>query len=106
MIVDLLRCNGFVFVESKGVMFGEVEACNGCRLGVDLGVQAPELARVTLNCARVGGDLGSELVLHDAQFERVLIAHASAVGCYVIEECVHAVEFVWVWDGCGRWSLF
>jgi hypothetical protein len=29
LIVDLLRCNGLVFVESKGVMLGEVDACDG-----------------------------------------------------------------------------
>jgi hypothetical protein len=62
--------------------------------GVDLGVQALELARVTLNGARVGGNLGSVLVLHDTQFERVLLAHASAVSSYVIKACVHAVELV------------
>jgi hypothetical protein len=70
-------------------------------------VQALELARVTLNGARVGGDLGSVLVLHDdAQFERVLLAHASAGGSHVIKACVHAVEFVWFWDGCGRWNSY
>ncbi len=65
-IVGLLRRNGFTFVESKGVMVGEVGACDGDGLGVDLGVQAWELARMTFKCARVGGDLGRVLVLHDA----------------------------------------
>ncbi len=49
-------------------MICEVSACDGGSLGVDLGVQAQELARVTLNGARVGGNLGSVLVLHDTQF--------------------------------------
>ncbi len=43
-------------------MFGEVGACNSGGLGVDLGVQALELARMTFECVRVGGDLGSVLV--------------------------------------------
>ncbi len=44
LIVHLLRSNGFVFVESKGVMVGEVGACqcDGGGLGVDLGVQVLE----------------------------------------------------------------
>ncbi len=71
VIVGLLRCNGFVFIEPKGMIMGGVGACYGDGLGVDLGVQALELACVTLNDARVGGDLGSVLVLYDAQFERV-----------------------------------
>jgi hypothetical protein len=33
-------------------MVGEVGAGDGCGLGVDLGVQALELARMTLKCAR------------------------------------------------------
>ncbi len=33
LIVELLRRNGFVFVESKGVMVGEVGACDGGGLG-------------------------------------------------------------------------
>ncbi len=37
LIVGLLRCNGFVFIEPKGVMIGEVGACDGDGLGVDLG---------------------------------------------------------------------
>jgi hypothetical protein len=56
---------------------------------------------MTLKCARVGGNLGCVLVLHDAMFERVLLAHASAGGGHVIKECVHAVESVWFWDGVG-----
>ncbi len=82
-------------------MVGEVGACDGGGLGVDLGVQALELAGMTLKNARVGSNLGSVLVLHDAKFERVLLAHASAGGGHVIKECVHAVEFVWFWDGLG-----
>ncbi len=105
-IVGLLRRNRFVLVESKGVMVGDVGAGDGGGLGVDLGVQALDLARMTLNGARVGGDLGSLLVLHGAQFERVLLAHASAGDGHVIKACVHAVEFVCFWDGCGRWSPY
>ncbi len=52
-IVGLRRHNGFVLIESKGVMVGEVGACDGGGLGVDLGVQALELARMTLEGARV-----------------------------------------------------
>jgi hypothetical protein len=81
LIVGLLRRNHrFILVESKGVMVGEVGAGDGGGLGVDLGVQALELARMTLKGSRAGldGDLGSVLVLHDAQFERVLLAHVSA----------------------------
>jgi hypothetical protein len=33
---------------------------------------------MTFEGARVNGHLGSVLVLHDAQFERVLLAHVSA----------------------------
>ncbi len=43
-------------------MVGEVGACDDGGLGVDLGVHALKLARVTLNGARVGGDLGRVLV--------------------------------------------
>ncbi len=75
-------------------MLGEVGSYNGSGLCVDLGVRALELARVTLNSARVGGDLGSVLVLHEAQFELVLLADASVVSCHVIEACIHAVELV------------
>ncbi len=70
-------------------MLCEVGACDGGRLGVDPGVQASELARVTLNGARVGCELGSILVLHEAQFERMPFADASSVGDDVIEACVH-----------------
>ncbi len=44
----------------------------------------------------MGGNLGCVLVLHDAQFERVLFAHVqvSAGGGHVIKACVHAVESV------------
>jgi hypothetical protein len=57
LIVGLLRRNRFIIVESKGVMVGEV---GGGGLGIDLqvGVQALELACMTLEGARVGGDLG------------------------------------------------
>ncbi len=78
-------------------MVGEVGACDGGGLGVDLGVQALELVRVTLECARVGSDLGSVVVLHNAKFERVLLAHASAGGGHVIKACVNAVVLGWLW---------
>ncbi len=42
----------------KGMMIGEVGACDGGGLCVDLGVQALELARMTLEGARVGCNLG------------------------------------------------
>ncbi len=45
---------------------------------------------MTLKDARVGGDLGSVLVLHDAQLERVLFAQVSAGDGNVIKVCVHA----------------
>ncbi len=51
---------------------------------------------MTFKGARVGGDLGSVRVLHDAQFERVLLAHASAGDGHVTvtvitgKACVHA----------------
>ncbi len=82
-------------------MVDKVGACYGGGLGFDLGVQALELACMTLKCALVGGNLGSILVLHDAKFECMLLAHASAGGGHVIKACVHAVEFVWFWDGFG-----
>ncbi len=44
-------------------MVGEVGAGGGDGLGVDLGVQVLELARMTLKGARVDGDLGGGLVL-------------------------------------------
>ena len=88
--VGLLRRDRFILVESKGVMVSDVGAGDGGGLGVDLGVQALELARMTLEGARVDGDLGSVLVLHDAQFERVLLAHVSAGNDHVIKACVHA----------------
>ncbi len=56
---------------------------------------------MTFKCAHMGGDLESILVLHDVQFERVLLAHVSTTCCPVIKACVHAVEFVWIWDGFG-----
>jgi hypothetical protein len=49
------------------------------------GVKALELARMTFEGARVDGHLGSVLVLHDAQFERVLLAHVSAGNDHVIK---------------------
>ncbi len=52
LIVGLLRCNRFILVESKVVMVGEVGARDGGGLGVDLGVQALELACMTLEGAR------------------------------------------------------
>jgi hypothetical protein len=56
---------------------------------------------MTLEGARVGGDLGSVLVLHDMQFERVLLAHVSAGDGHVIKTCVHAVDLCvvlgWLW---------
>ncbi len=70
-------------------------------LGVDLGVQALELARTPFKCARVGGNLGCILVLHDAQFECVPLAHVSAGGGHVVKACVPTVEFVWFRDGFG-----
>jgi hypothetical protein len=45
----------------------------------------------------VGGDLGSVLVLHDAQFERVLLAHVSAGDGHVIKACVHAWSSLCFW---------
>ncbi len=42
---------------------------------------------------RVGGDLGSVLVLYAAQFERVPLADASAVSGNVIKVCV---ELPWM----------
>ncbi len=62
LIVGLMRRDRFILVESKGVMVGEVGAGGGGGLSVDLGVQALELARMTLKGARVDGDLGSVLV--------------------------------------------
>ncbi len=64
LVVGLLRRDRLILVESKGVMVGEVGARDGGGLGVDLAVQALELACMTLEGARVGGDLGSVLVLH------------------------------------------
>jgi hypothetical protein len=53
-----------------------------------------------LKGARVGGDsgLGSVLLLHDAQFERMLLAHVSAGDGHVIKACVHAWSSLWI---CG-----
>ncbi len=66
LIVCLLRGNGFVFIAPKGMMINDVGACNGNGLRVDLGVQALELACVTLNGALVDGNLGSVLMLYNA----------------------------------------
>jgi hypothetical protein len=102
LIVHLLRRDRLIPVESKGVMVGEVGAGGGDGLGVDLVVQALELARMTLKGSRVDGDLGGVLVLHDTQFERVLLAHVGAGNDHVIKACViiamHAclVEFVFL----------
>ena len=79
-------------------MVGEVGAGDGGGLLVDLGVKALELARMTLKGARVGDDLGSVLVLHGAQFERVLLAHVGAGNEHVIKAGVHAWLSVWF---CG-----
>jgi hypothetical protein len=91
-----------------GVMVSEVGARDGGGLCIDLGVQALELACMTLEGARVGSDLGSVLVLHDAQFERVLLAHVSAGDGHVIKSCVHALLSLclWFWDGLGWWSPY
>ncbi len=54
------------------------------------------------------GDLVSVLVLHDTQFERVLLAHVSAGDGHVIKECVHAwlslcvCDFGMAWVGGAR----
>ncbi len=66
-------------------MFGEVGAGDGGGLFVDLGVKALELARMTLKGARLDGDLGGVLMLHDTQFERVLLAHVCAGNGHVIK---------------------
>jgi hypothetical protein len=68
-------------------MIGEVRARG--RLGVDLAVPAQELARVTLNGARVGGDLGSARVPRGAQFERVPFADTSGETGDGGGACVH-----------------
>ncbi len=73
-------------------MLGEVSACDGGRLGVDLGVQEQEIARSTLNGARVGGNLGSVLVLHDTQFERVFLVDTSGVSGNGSGVCLHVVD--------------
>ncbi len=66
-------------------MVGEVGAGDGGGLIVDLGVKALELALMTLKGARVDGDLGSVLVLHGAQFERMFLAHVSVGNGHVIK---------------------
>ncbi len=81
-------------------MVGEVGARYGDGLGVDLGVQALELA-----CMMLEGDLGSVLVLHDAQFERVLLAHVSAGDGHVVKACLHHAWLslcLWFWVGGAR----
>ncbi len=60
-------------------MVGEVGASDGNGLCIDLGVQVLERACMTLEGARVGGDLGS-----------VLVPHVSAGDGHVIKACVHA----------------
>jgi hypothetical protein len=83
-----------------GMILGEVGACNGGRLGVDLGVQALELARMTHKSACVGGNLSGVLVLHDMQLERVSFSNASGVsGTAAVRASM--VEFVWFWYGFG-----
>jgi hypothetical protein len=110
LIVGLLRSNRFILVESKGVMVGEVGARDGGGLGIDLGVQALEIACMTLEGARVGGDLGSVLVLHDVQFERVLLVHVSAGDGHIVKACVTVHAWLslclWFWDGLGWWSPY
>ena len=49
----------------------------GDRDGLDPGVEPNELARVGLDSARVGSDLGGVLVVDDDQFEGVSGADAS-----------------------------
>ncbi len=71
LIVHLLRRDRLILVESKGVMVGEVGAGGGDGLGFDLGVQLLELARMTLKGARVDGDLGGVLVLHESALRAV-----------------------------------
>jgi hypothetical protein len=87
-------------------MVCEVGAGDGGDLGVDLGVQALELARMTLKGARLDDDLGSVLVLHDAQFERVLLAHVSAGDSHVIKACVHAWSSLWLFVVLDWWSPY
>jgi hypothetical protein len=87
----LLHGDGLILIESKGEMVGVVAAGDGDGLGLDLGVEVFELARMTLNGAGVGGDLGGVLVLHDAQFERVLLAQVGAgdgLVIIIIKGCV------------------
>jgi hypothetical protein len=57
-------------------------------------VQALDLARMVFKCARVGGDLGSVLVLHDMQFERVSFADASGVSGNGCSACLHVVDYM------------
>ncbi len=97
LIVNLLRCNGFIFTEPKGMMLSEVGACNGSGLCVDLGVQALELARMTLKRARVGGNYLC-CMMHRLSACPLRMQAASAAMA-----AVHAfmVEFVWFWDGFG-----
>ncbi len=63
---------GFVLTEPKGMILREVSACDGGGLSVDLGVQALDLAHMTLKCTRVGGNLGGVLVLHVVSARRAV----------------------------------
>ncbi len=94
---------GFVFVESKGVMVGEVGACDDGGLGVDLGVHATPCVGA---CARDAQRRARGRRSGQSTCERVLLVHPGAGGGHVIKACEHAVEFVWFLDGCGKWSQY
>ncbi len=56
-----------------------VRASDRHGLSLDLGVEPNEFARVAFNGARMGCNLGSVLVIDDAQLERVSVALANVV---------------------------
>ncbi len=86
LIVGLLRRNGFVLVESKGVMIGEVGACDGSGLGVDLGVQALELARFATGL-RINYSVLQKKVLYRWNMTR---ACTWCRSCSVSVKCVYS----------------
>ncbi len=66
-----LLVKGGSLLEADGLVLVVVGTSYRHGLSLDLGVEPNKLARVALNCARMGRDLGCVLVVDDAQLERV-----------------------------------
>ncbi len=110
-IVDRHADSPAVLVVANVVVLLVVGAGDGDGLALDLllNLKLQELLGVQADDARVGSDLGSVLVMNDAQFERVSFVDAGGVsGKNGGSAWVHDMRGVGFEgnDGCGKWSPY